>query len=246
MSEPLAVRAWIGWLCGLGTGLALLLLANASAAGTMYGYVDGRGVAHLADRPLDGRYAPLLPDGTGPRVPGKSSTPDVLLTWLSFAPEVKSVQPLLREAARRTGVDAELLTAVVAVESGFRPDRVSPAGAIGLMQITPETGERYATAAEREARPVEQRLRDPRSNLLTGARMLADLTRRFNGIDAALAAWNAGEGRVRRAGNRVPDIAETRAHVHLVLELYWALLQQRQHSRAHRLSLATATDAPSP
>jgi hypothetical protein len=67
---------------------------------------------------------------------------------------------------------------------------------------------------------------DARLNVLTGARMLADLTRRYGGIDVALAAWNAGEGAVRRAGGRMPDIAETEAHVHLVLELYWALLQR--------------------
>jgi soluble lytic murein transglycosylase-like protein len=67
--------------------------------------------------------------------------------------------------------------------------------------------------------------------------MLADLIRRFRSIDLALAAWNAGEGSVRRAGNRMPDIEETQAHVHLVLELYWALLQQSQPARAQRLTL---------
>ena len=54
---------------------------------------------------------------------------------------------------------------------------------------------------------------------------------------AALAAWNAGEGTVRRNGGRMPDIAETKAHVHLVLELYWALLQRILPATAQRLQI---------
>ncbi|MFN3861819.1 MAG: lytic transglycosylase domain-containing protein [Roseateles sp.] len=209
--------------------LAALLALPAQAE--LWGYVDAQGVAHLAPRQLDARYTPLL-GAAGPlRVPGKADTGASLLTWLEIAPEVKAMQPWLREAAREHGVDAELLKAVIAVESGYQKDAVSPRGALGLMQITPQTASRYATAAD------AARLLEPRINIRTGARMLADLIRRFGRIDAALAAWNAGEGAVRRAGNRVPDIEETRAHVHLVLELYWALLQQSQPARAQRLRL---------
>ena len=97
---------------------------------------------------------------------------------------------------------------------------------------------RPAPAPEPLQDPAEAaRLIEPRINIHTGARMLADLIRRFGHIDAALAAWNAGEGAVRRAGGRVPDIEETQAHVHLVLELYWALLQQSQPAHAQRLTL---------
>ena len=52
-------------------------------------------------------------------------------------------------------------------------------------------------------------------------------------LKAALAAWNAGEGTVRKAGGQMPDIAETEAHVHMVLELYWALLQRKLPHHAH-------------
>jgi hypothetical protein len=227
-------------------GLCLLAPLAARAAGAeLYGYVDGRGVAHFASEALDSRYAPVLrerDDEVG-RVPGKTMARSSLLTWLEFAPEVKAMQGVLRDAERATGVDLELLQAIIAVESGYKNDLVSPRGAIGLMQITPDTGKRYATKAEAAAQPVEQRLRDPRQNVMTGARMLADLTRRFGAVDAAIAAWNAGEGRVRRAGGKVPQIAETQAHVHLVLELYWSLLQQRQHRLATTLNLATQTFA---
>ena len=211
---------------------AVLLLALAlPARAELWGYVDAAGVAHFAPRKLDTRYAAVLGGGGALRVPGKADAGATMLTWLDIAPEVKAVQPWVREAAERTGVDVELLKAVIAVESGYQRNAVSPRGATGLMQITPETASRYATPAE------AARLIEPRINIHTGARMLADLIRRFGHIDAALAAWNAGEGAVRRAGNRVPDIDETQAHVHLVLELYWALLQQSQPARAQRLTL---------
>lgn len=211
--------------------LLMLLPLAMPARAELWGYVDPSGVAHFAQRQLDTRYSPVLGGTNLLRVPGKADAGATLLTWLDIAPEVKAVQPWVREAAREHGVDAELLKAIIAVESGYQKAAVSPRGALGLMQITPETASRYATPAD------AARLIEPRINIHTGARMLADLLRRFGRIDAALAAWNAGEGAVRRAGNRVPDIDETQAHVQLVLELYWALLQQSQPARAQRLTL---------
>jgi soluble lytic murein transglycosylase-like protein len=229
------------WSALVLVGLLMTPLLSRAQGPELYGYVDGLGVAHFANEALDSRYSPVLrqPGDEVGRVPGKTMVRSSLLTWLEFAPEVKAMQGVLRDAERATGVDMELLQAMIAVESGFKPDLVSPKGAIGLMQITPDTGNRYATKAEAAAQPVAQRLRDPRLNVMTGARMLADLTRRFGAVDAAIAAWNAGEGRVRRAGGKVPNIAETQAHVQLVLELYWSLLQQRQHRLATTLNVVS-------
>ena len=210
-----------------------------TATGELWGFIDGQGVAHVAARPLDGRYQLIFGAGRAPaptRVPGKTDDAGLLLTRIDFAPEVRALRPWIREASARYGVDEALLLALMAVESGFNPAAVSPAGAIGLMQIMPVSGERYARGAERD-RPVEQRLRDPRTNILTGAGMLKDLLQGFGRVELALAAWNAGEGAVRRAGRTIPAYAETRAHVHFVLELYWALLQQGQARRATGLRL---------
>jgi soluble lytic murein transglycosylase-like protein len=225
----------------LGMSLLPLLLGlpGQPARAELWGYVDGHGVAHLASQPLDGNYALVLGGGEAAnrgvgRVPGKQDGSQHLLTWLEIAPEVKAVQPYLREAAARHGVDMELLKAMIVVESGYRRDAVSPRGALGLMQITPETGVRYAGTGDR------QRLLDPRTNVQAGARMLADLIKRFGRIDAALAAWNAGEGAVRRAGGKMPPIEETQAHVHLVLELYWALLQRSLPAQAQHLQIHQA------
>ncbi|MEK8031354.1 lytic transglycosylase domain-containing protein [Ideonella sp. DXS29W] len=233
------IRWLLRWGASLGIGLAT---ASAQAGtGEVWGFVDGAGVAHVADHAVDSRYSLLLKGGeadANDRVPGKTMSRNRLLTWLEFAPEVKAVQPWLREAEQATGIDAELLKALITVESGYKGDSVSPRGAVGLMQITPATAQRYLTREETTARPIDEHLRDARSNILIGARMLADLTRRFGGIHLALAAWNAGEGRVRRSNGALPEIEETRSHVHMVLELYWALLQQRQLGRARELRVA--------
>ena len=225
----------------LAASLALWLAAGVAHA-ELWGYVDGAGVAHFASEQIDSRYSLLHGEQRDPlRVPGKTDGSASLLTWLDIAPEVKAVQPWLREAARITGVDMELLKAVIAVESGFNAKAVSPRGAIGLMQITPQTAERYASKAEAKT-PARERLLDARLNILIGARMLADLTRRFGRIDVALAAWNAGEGAVHKHGDAVPPIAETEAHVHMVLELYWALLQRSQ--RATQLQMHESPTRP--
>jgi len=108
------------------------------------------------------------------------------------------------------GLAPELVLAVVTVESGFRPEAVSPKGAQGLMQLMP------ATAA---ALGVEDAF-DPAANLKGGVRHLRDLLVRYEGdLPRALAAYNAGEGAVERHRG-IPPYAETRAYVREVLRLY--------------------------
>ena len=213
-------------------------------AGTpvLWGYVDGAGVAHFASSQIDGRYEQVLRETDGRRVLGKTQGTDGLLTWLEISPDVKALQPVLDEAARTTGVDEELLKAVITVESNYNARAVSPRGALGLMQLTPVTADRYGTQEERQT-PAARRMLDARTNVITGARMLADLTRRYGGIDIALAAWNAGEGTVRKAGGQMPEIAETEAHVHMVLELYWALLQRKLPRHAHGVEVVSCAPA---
>ncbi len=118
---------------------------------------------------------------------------------------------LIRDVALSHGLEPALLQAVVQVESGFNPDAVSPRGAVGLMQLMPATAERFAV---RDRRDVQQ-------NLHGGAAYLAWLLRHFNhDLRLAVAAYNAGEGAVRRAGNRVPAWRETQAYVQRVATLY--------------------------
>lgn len=216
--------------------LAALSLAGAAGAAqaALWGYVDGQGVAHFAPTQLDSRYSLVLGDNGQPpvaavRVPGKTMSSGSLLTWLEISPEVKRLQPWVRDAAGRHGVDAELINALIAVESGFNARAVSPKGAVGLMQLMPTTAERYLKPVD-GGPDIAERLAEPRTNITVGTRLMADLLKRHGRIDLALAAWSAGDGAVRRSGGKLPPIDETHAHVQQVLELYWVLLQ-RSHAR---------------
>jgi soluble lytic murein transglycosylase-like protein len=240
--------AWVAWVVRLALAFAFATLAAPSARAVCV-FFDGAGVAHLAATALDSRFTCWRSAGAAQptqerRVPGKTDDLRSLLLGMELSATHAWLKPALKQAAEESGVDVELLRSVIAVESGFDTSARSPRGALGLMQITPVTAQRYARGAERQI-DLEALLLDPKANIRIGARMLADLTRRYGRMDAALAAWNAGEGRVRRSGG-VPDIAETRAHVHLVLELYWVLLQERQARRATQFRLYPPTAQPSP
>ena len=122
------------------------------------------------------------------------------------------VAALITSVAREFSVAESLVKAVIAVESGFEPTARSAKGAMGLMQLMPETARRFGA---RDAFAVED-------NLRAGTAYLRWLLDYFAGdVQLALAAYNAGESAVMRAGRRVPDIAETRAYVPKVLS-YWA------------------------
>ncbi len=111
------------------------------------------------------------------------------------------------------------MKAVIAVESAFDPEAISSKGAVGLMQVLPETGERYGVAGDAR-RSTAQRLMDPATNVAVGTRYLRDLLARFaNDVVLALAAYNAGE-QVVGTYARVPPYPETQAYVRLVEDFY--------------------------
>ncbi len=127
----------------------------------------------------------------------------------SAAPRVPGdVFALATEMAKKHKVPRALLLAVIGIESGFKQGARSGVGARGLMQLMP------ATAAD-----LEVDADDPRQNVDGGARYLAWLLRHFGDERLALAGYNAGPGRVKRAGNRVPAIRETVAYVDNVRSL---------------------------
>jgi soluble lytic murein transglycosylase-like protein len=117
-------------------------------------------------------------------------------------PVPEQYQPLLKQAATAANISPTLLAALVWQESRWNPQAVSSKGAIGLAQLMPGT-----------ARYLGVNPADPAANLIGGARYLRELLDQFGGdVEKALAAYNAGPGRVRSAGG-VPAIAETRAYV---------------------------------
>jgi len=210
--------------------LALALLPAARA--DVWGFVDDKGVAHFAAEPLDERYQLFFRGGESfdtaqgvatPRPVAVPTTQSKLFAFFDISPAYKQVKHHLREASKAHDIDYELLKAVIATESGFDAGAVSPKGAVGLMQVMPATAERFGVAGDRRT-PTAKKLADPRTNIRTGARYLRHLLDLFPGqLELALAAYNAGEGAVQRAGNRVPNYRETRNYVKTVLQLYGLL-----------------------
>ena len=146
-----------------------------------------------------------------------------LLAFFDIAPGYKSIKHHLRAASEQQAVDYELLQALIATESGFDAQAVSPKGAVGLMQLMPATASRFGVRADAK-RSLEQKLADPAVNVPAGTRYLRYLLNLFPGrMDLALAAYNAGEGAVQRAGNQIPAFKETQNYVRTVLALYHQL-----------------------
>jgi transglycosylase-like protein with SLT domain len=117
---------------------------------------------------------------------------------------------MITAAAMGEGVDPALVEAVVAVESAFRPRAVSRKGAMGLMQLMPQTARLLGVSDAF----------DPRQNLIGGTRHLRNLLDLFGGdLPRALAAYNAGANAVRTYGG-IPPYRETREYVRMVLARY--------------------------
>lgn len=199
----------------------LLTLASTSGHADIYGYVDEQGVSHFSAEKSDARYQLLVrgnrfgsleldPSGRGKQA---------LANRLMEHPNLKTYEPMLKTASIEFAVELALLKAIMAAESGFNPDAVSPKGAIGLMQIMPSTAERYGLLSDRK-KSIEQKLQDPKTNIRLGTRYLADLFKLFPGQqDLVIASYNAGEGAVQQYRNTIPPYPETRNYVELVTQL---------------------------
>lgn len=217
-------------------GLAALFTSPAHA--DIWGYVDKDGIAHFSAVRLDDRYELFFRGsesfsagdnvgrsgkavGSGAnRATGVAAAPPKLLAYFDVSPNYKAVKHLLREASVTHGIDYELLQALIATESGFNTQAVSPKGAVGLMQLIPPTAERYGVRASKDS-TVHKKLTDPKTNIRAGSSYLSDLIAMFPGqLELAIAAYNAGEGAVQRAGNKIPNYPETKNYVKTVMQLY--------------------------
>lgn len=213
--------------------LAMFLLGQGAARADVWAYVNDKGVAHFATEQIDARYELYFSDAApedNTRARGVPMAPTRLHAFFEISPDYKAVRHLLREAAREHGIDYALLQALIATESGFDADAVSPKGAVGLMQLMPATARAYGLA-DQKRRPVARQLTDARTNIRIGSRHLARLLRKFpEQPELALAAYNAGLRRVREAGNAVPAYAETQNYVRTVLALYAVLKPAAERS----------------
>ena len=185
-------------------GLALLALPGMARA-DLFMYTDADGVEHFTNIPGDARYRRVLTEGGAP-APAPAPVPA-----RRRDPERERYALPVAHAAADTGLPEGLLHAVIKAESNYDPNAVSHKGAVGLMQLMPDTARRFGVLDAR----------DPASNVLGGARYLKTLLGMFDAdLPLALAAYNAGPAAVLRSGRAVPPYAETQRYVPRVLELY--------------------------
>jgi soluble lytic murein transglycosylase-like protein len=200
----------------------------------LYMLVEDDGTVRMSRTPDDPRYQLYLREPTDYKlkdpaeVRGVRNPGDLRLraAWGREDPQAavfanpllagKPYQEQVVEAAKEHRLDPALVHAVISAESNYNPNAVSDKGAVGLMQVMPDTGRRYGVHAKELKHPVQ--------NIRAGTRYLADLIEMFDGdLKLALAGYNAGENAVVRYGRRVPPYAETQAYVPRVLRFYDSL-----------------------
>ena len=236
---------------------ALMVFLAPPARADVWTFVDAQGTAHFSTARVDDSYElflrgsdsfsvgnnfakgaldlvgePVVAD-EGRRVVVLQTPASLrLMTYFDISPNYKAVKHLLREASVTHGIDYELLQALIATESGFDAQAVSPKGAVGLMQLIPPTAARYGVKADKNT-PIEKKLTDPRTNIRAGSSYLRDLITMFPGqLELAVAAYNAGEGAVQRAGNKIPNYPETKNYVKNVMQLYNQLRPSQAATRS--------------
>jgi soluble lytic murein transglycosylase-like protein len=219
-------------LVGAGVVTLVGLVAPAPASADIYSFVDEEGTVHFTNSAShDSRYK-LYVKSTSKRTKGPR------FSGTAIAPSDRSMERFtrydkwIRQAATLYQLPEELVRAVIKVESDYDPRAVSSAGAIGLMQLMPET------AARMQVRDPY----DPRENIFGGVRYLRVLANLMNGdLDLTIAAYNAGEGAVTRAGG-IPNYPETQDYVVRVRTYYAAFRSTRDVVAAGTISVPFRSD----
>lgn len=188
--------------------LSATLLMAVPAQAEVYQYIDTNGTISLTNVPNDPRYKRVTSEL--PR--SRSMISD------------RELDPVIARHSRAHRLHPALIRAVIKTESDFDPLAVSHAGAVGLMQLMPQTAMRFDVRDSY----------NPDDNIGGGTKYLRQLLDRFNGnLPLALAAYNAGEHAVERYRG-LPPIPETRQYVIKVLGYYRTfLMNARTSSRAH-------------
>ncbi|BBL69978.1 lytic transglycosylase [Methylogaea oryzae] len=182
--------------------LAALLAAVSSARADVYKFTDrSSGHVYYTDRPSHSGYRLLIKTFSG-----------VTVTYRELEKNRRLYAPVIDAVASKYGLDPALLHAVIRAESGYNSRAVSPKGAVGLMQLMPDTASRYGVSDRH----------DPNANIEGGARYLRDLIGMFGAnLKLVVAAYNAGENAVIRHGNQIPPYPETQEYVSRVLGQYY-------------------------
>jgi soluble lytic murein transglycosylase-like protein len=186
-----------------------MLLSSTQVVADIYKFVDTDGRIYYTDEPRNKLYK-LIIKSLPPPLPS-AFRKDAYKNQTFTGANKKRFTDLIEQAAYKHQVDAKLIHAVIQTESAYNADAQSPKGAVGLMQLMPDTAKRFGVIDRN----------DPDQNVDGGIRYLKHLIALFNPkIDLALAAYNAGENAVMRNNNTIPPYPETQNYVKQVLALY--------------------------
>lgn len=179
-----------------------------AAGGDIYWFQDEQGIVHMSNVPVDARFR------------FKERERRQKETKILSGKRKRGYDKLIDKVARAEGLDSDLLRAVVETESNFDPNAVSKKGAVGLMQLMPETARGMGVTD----------LTHPAENLEAGARHLKRLIDKYEGqLTLALSAYNAGEKAVERYKG-IPPFPETQDYVRKVLKAYDRTAKKRQQA----------------
>jgi soluble lytic murein transglycosylase-like protein len=187
--------------------ILLSLLASDQVLADIYKFVDSDGRVYYTDEPRHSLYKRIIQTKIQKSYPKY----DALNVRAYTGGKKRQFMDLINQVAYRHQVDANLVHAVIQTESAYNSHAISSAGAVGLMQLMPDTARRFGVTDRH----------DPDQNVEGGTRYLRHLIDMFNpNLDLAVAAYNAGENAVIKYKNSIPPYPETQNYVKQVLALY--------------------------
>ena len=187
--------------------ILLMLFISNEAMADIYKFTDTDGRVYYTDEPRNSFYKRIIKT----KPPSLALKTDTSKVQNFTGTNKKKFTDLIEQTAYRHQVDAKLVHAVIQTESAYNSSAQSPKGAVGLMQLMPDTARRFGVTDRN----------DPDQNVDGGTRYLKHLINLFNpNIDLAVAAYNAGENAVIRYNNSIPPYPETQNYVKQVLALY--------------------------
>ena len=181
--------------------VTLCVLTPSMADAQIYAWRDGAGNLVLSDKPKDpsAKTYAVAPTAASPSGAGGFRT-----TKASFSRRAAEYDDLIVEHSTRHALSPDFIRAVIQAESAFNPRALSAKGAMGLMQLMPQTARAYGVLNPFNAA----------ENIRAGVAYLRSLLDRFNQDESlALAAYNAGPAAVEKYGRSVPPYKETRRYV---------------------------------
>jgi soluble lytic murein transglycosylase-like protein len=207
-------RACINKIAKTASTLLLTLLLSNQVQADIYMHIDKEGNPHFSQRRENSDYKLLLRSES-------NKSPGTFKNWKEKRysniniPSNKALQhkyhSLIVQAAQQYQLEPAFIHAVITAESSYQRTAVSSAGAKGLMQLMPVTAKRFG-------------VNDPfnaQQSINAGTKYLYKLLAEFKTKKLALAAYNAGEGTVRRYNKQIPPYPETQNYVSKVMDFYW-------------------------